>query len=345
MKTLATLVSQQIWPQLHALALLRPEHLVLLHSSDPKHGIGPARRLQSALQRWREELEFEWVPLSVECLEISDYDAAAIAGNLEKLGLESLPDMLHVTGGNKLMGFAVFEWAQKRRLPLLYREREHGFLRLTFSESGLQTKDLPFDPSVLDALDPGETVRCQLTEGEIERPGELIILSEHGKLKGRKELGKAIHAGRDCREWLQILGEADEESKTGDLLEIQCAAVLLKLGIPMVSRSLRLKASETDVQRNSESFQEVDLLFHHQGRLWLVDCKDRAAGSQYRDTGYKALMEDVSGARALGGLDAKIICVHKARFTIGQELFARDFGIQYVDRTDLVRGFEEILRA
>ncbi|MCC5844862.1 MAG: hypothetical protein JJU05_11475 [Verrucomicrobia bacterium] len=341
MKTLATLVSQQIWPQLHALPLVKPERLVLLHSSNPKHGLGPASRLQNQLTRWRNDLNLDWAPGQVDCVEISDHDVSAIQASLESL--PHPPDLLHLTGGNKLMGFAAFDWAQRRRIPVLYRERELGFVQLDFTPSGIQSRNMDADVSTLSALDPTETVRCQLSEGEIERPGELILLSDTGQRKGRKELAKAIAGGNDCLEWLNILGDADEEAKTGDLLEMQCAAALLKLGIPMVSRSLRLKASETDDQRNSESFQEVDLLFLHQGRLWLVDCKDRAEGGKYRDTGYKALMEDVSGARALGGLDAKIICVRKARFTVGQQLFARDYGIQYVDRHSLVEGLAEIL--
>lgn len=341
MKTLVSLVSQQIWPQLHALPLIQPEHLILLHSANPKHGLGPATRLQNQLSRWRNDLHLDWAPTQIDCVEISDHDVSAVQTSLD--ALTNPPDLLHLTGGNKLMGFAAFDWAQRHQVPVLYRERELGFVKLDFIPSGIQSRTLEADVSAFSALDPTETVRCQLSEGEIERDGELIVLSEIGQRKGRKELAKAITTGNGCREWLTIFGDADEDTKIGDDLELQCAAALLKLGIPMVSRSLRLKASETEIQPNSESFQEVDLLFHHQGRLWLVDCKDRAEGSQYRDTGYKALMEDVSGARALGGLDAKIICVRKARFTVGQELFARDFGIRYVSRHHLIEELETVL--
>ena len=82
MTTLATLVSQQIWPQLHVLGALRPERLVLLHSANRRHGVGPASRLRAALERWRDTLGLDWVPRTVEAREISDYDPQAVSAAL-----------------------------------------------------------------------------------------------------------------------------------------------------------------------------------------------------------------------------------------------------------------------
>ena len=186
------------------------------------------------------------------------------------------------------MGFAAFDWARRAGVPVVYRERRHGFLRLSFEGSVLRSESLPCDPDFLNALDPSETVRCQLEAGDVERAGELMVLNEKGRRTGRKELGKWLANGRECAHLLEVIGEGDPERKQGDALELQTAAVLLHLGVPMVCRSLRLKASESDGVMNSEPFQEVDLLFHHRGRLWLVDCKDPPGGrrvARYRIQG------------------------------------------------------------
>lgn len=170
MKTLAALVSQQIWPQLHAVTLLQPEKLILLHSKNRRHGVDPSLRLKTQLQRWHDELGLAWAPATIECLEISDHDYTAVQDTLSQLDPE--PFALHLTGGNKLMGFAAFDWARLRKTPVYYREREQGFVKLTFHETGTQTENIPHPAHQLDAMDPSETVRCQIEEGEIERNGE-----------------------------------------------------------------------------------------------------------------------------------------------------------------------------
>lgn len=341
MKTLVTLVSQQIWPQLHALPLLRPDRLLLLHSGNLRHGINPAQRIQAQLNRWHHKLQLDWAPASVECREISDHDYSAIQETLDQL--DPLPFALHLTGGNKLMGFAAFDWARQHQIPVYYREREQGFVRLTFSETGTKTEMVPYDTRPLDILDPSETIRCQIEEGEIERDGELIILNEKGEGTRLDQFENLLKNGNDCTHLLSILGEADADAKKGDRLELQTAAALLALGIPMVSRSLRLRAKGEDEGGNHKPFQEIDILFHHGGRLWIVDCKDIHQHSEHNDRGYRVLKEDVLAARNTGGLDARILLVRRAQLTPGQRRYVQDHGISYISRAHLVKDLASAL--
>lgn len=341
MKTLATLVSQQIWPQLHALPLLRPEKLLLLHSNNRRHGVDPAHRLQTQLQRWYQELQLDWAPRSVECLEVSDHNFSAIQQSLDQL--TPSPFAIHLTGGNKLMGFAAFEWARRQKIPVYYREREQGFVKLTFSDSETLTENVPYEAHLLDAMDPCETVRCQIEEGEIERNGELVLFNEKGLKSDLQKVSTLLQNGNDCTHLMDILGEADTDPKKGDRLELQTAAALLALGIPMVTRSLRLRARGEQPGLYHKPFQEIDLLFHHGGRLWLVDCKDIHQDSEYNDGGYRHLKEDVFAARNTGGLDARILLVRRAKLTSGQRRFVEDHGISYINRYRLIEDLTDAL--
>ncbi len=343
MNTLATLVSQQIWPQLHALTLLRPQRLILLHSNNPRHGLDPARRLRTQLTRWHRELQLPWVPSTVETHEVSDHDFAAIQKTLDHLDLGD-NDALHLTGGNKLMGFAAFDWARQRRLPIYYREREQGFIRVNFPEGIPHDAFVSAPTHALDALDPSETVLCQIEEGEIERPGQLIVLSDKGARMGNREWDRRLKDPKDpCLDLVDILGDADEETKKGDRLELQTAAALLHLGIPMVTRSLRLRARGEQEGGDHMPFQEIDLLFHHQGRLWIVDCKDIHEDSQYHTGGYQHLKEDVLAARNTGGLDARILIVRRARLSSGQKRYLEDHGMGYISRHHLPQDLSKAL--
>jgi hypothetical protein len=45
MKTMITIASKQIWPQVLCVSHIRPEHIILLHSNDEQESSIPARRL------------------------------------------------------------------------------------------------------------------------------------------------------------------------------------------------------------------------------------------------------------------------------------------------------------
>jgi len=55
--TLLSLASKQIWPQVLAVAHVKPERLVVLHSEDIPESKGPAQRLnlehKRSLHRWQ----------------------------------------------------------------------------------------------------------------------------------------------------------------------------------------------------------------------------------------------------------------------------------------------------
>jgi hypothetical protein len=80
-------------------------------------------------------------------------------------------------------------------------------------------------------------------------------------------------------------------------LEYAVAVVLLKLGIPVVYRSLEFVPAK---ERN-DTFKEgeLDLVFNHAGSLWVVDCKDKIRQQDKFEKARKELIrEGIAQGRA-----------------------------------------------
>jgi len=91
------------------------------------------------------------------------------------------------------------------------------------------------------------------------------------RLQGETRLDRGAF---DFRKWLHLENLSPREPNEGDNLEYGTACALLKAGVPAVRRSVELATLPNST--NTEA--ELDLVFNWNGRLWVVDCKDRVGG-------------------------------------------------------------------
>jgi hypothetical protein len=367
---LLSIASKQIWPQLLAVAYLKPERLFLLHSDDAVELKGPAQRLKRFFD------DCGLLPKGSTRLHlIPNTDFHAIEQSLDELQRsQQLPMaecMVNFTGGNKLMATAAFRWATQRGLTSFYLERGLQLTKFEPRDNDLVTKTLKINGHIADDLDPVALTRCQLDASEIERKGETITLNATGCDLSDWEFLKRIHDGIDPLPFLDIANPTAEPPKEGDHLELSTAAVLLKLGVRRVQRGLRLKVRSVQHVGTRLPHAEIDLLFTWGGRLWLVDCKDRKAPESLADGlkrelhalrlsanaaellgritkelmigQTKAMKEDLLAVREVGGLLGSIICVRKTE--LGEEVlqFAKHNQINVVQKNNLVDGLRAVL--
>jgi len=270
---LLSLASKQIWPQVLAVAHLKPERLFLLHSEDQAESKGPAQRLKRFFD------DSGLVPKGGTRLEpVSDSDFDSIERRLDELQRNHqlpLSDcVVNYTGGNKLMATAAFRWAA-RHARAFYLERRNQLTWFSAPDGKMVTHSEQLDGHIANHLDPVALLRCQLDASEVQRPGQTLMLHDAGWRLADADFWRRIENGNDARPWLKIAGEADRQEKDGDPLEYATAAVLLRLGVKQIQRSLRLKVKSSSQTGTRLPHAEIDLLFTWGGRLWLVDCKDR----------------------------------------------------------------------
>jgi hypothetical protein len=365
---LLSLASKQIWPQVLAVALLKPDRLFLLHSEDPKESKDPAQRLKRFFDG------SGLVPKGGTRLEpISDSDFDAIERQLDELQrshqLSLAECIVHFTGGNKLMATAAFRWAA-RHAQACYLERRNQLTWFTAPDGKMVTRTEKLDGRLTDHLDAVALLRCQLDASEVERSGQTLTLNEAGKNLPEPDFLRRIHNGNGARPFLQIHGDADHDDKEGDALEFAAAAVLLKLGVHRVQRSLRLKVKSAQHVGTRLPHAEIDLLFTWDGRLWLVDCKDRMPAENLVDnlrsclpkplspaaqellariqnelsiSQTKVMKEDLLAVREAGGLLGNIVCVRKAELPEEVLQYARHNQIAIIRKSNLVEGLRNLL--
>ncbi len=261
--TLLSLASKQIWPQVLAVAHLKPQRLFLLHSEDIAESKGPAQRLKRLFD------DAGLVPKGGTRLhQISDSDFDAIERALDELQTGAqlpLPDcLLNFTGGNKLMATAAFRWAAKRGVQAFYLERRNQLTWFLPRDGEMATRSEPLDGKLTDSFDPVSLLRCQLDTSEIQRPGQTLTLNDTGRRLPEQDFAQCILKEEDPCRYLNIVGEANPHAKQGDALEFSTAAALLKLGVHRVQRSLRLKAKSAPDAGTRRPHAEIDLL--HLGR-------------------------------------------------------------------------------
>lgn len=284
---LLSLASRQIWPQVLALAHLRPkpDRVFLLHSHDEDESRAPAQRLCRLFE------ESGLVPAGGTQLQLIPHDDfAAIESRFDEIIAQqqlNLGDcVVNVTGGNKLMAMAVFRRVARRGLRAFYLER--GSLVTWFEprDGDMLTRWEPLEAKVTNGLDAAALLSCQFGDEVLRFPGELLTLDERGtkaapqdlaaKLRGATRLDRG---GFDFRKWLRIENPCPPRLKEGDNLEYGTACALLKAGLPTVRRGVEL--ATLPGSGNWEG--ELDLVFNWNGRLWVVDCKDQVGGEGKMD--------------------------------------------------------------
>jgi len=367
MTTLLSLTSKQIWPQVLAVAHLKPDWVFLLHSGDDAESQRPAQRLK----RFFEESGLVRKG-SIRLEQIPDTDFDAIERRLDELQRShQLPlgdCIVNFTGGNKLMATAAFRWAA-RHARAFYLERRNQLTWFTAPDGKMVTRTESLDGHLTDELDPVALLRCQLDASEVERPGQTLTLNQAGRDLTETDFHRRVQNGNDVRPWLEISGQADRESKEGDPLEFAAAAMLLRHGVQRVQRSLRLKVKAGYQVSTKLPHAEIDLLFTWDGRLWLVDCKDRQPAENLANSlqrmlprlspkadqifhrirnelsisHTKVMKEDLLAVREAGGLLGNVVCIRKAQLPEEVVQYARHNGITVIPKNQLANGLRNLL--
>ena len=366
--TLLSLSSKQVWPHILAVTHLKPSALVLLHSEDADESRGPARRLKKFFDEKSRIVGHGRTRLE----SISHEDFSAVERRLDELAerLGILDDcVLNFTGGNKLMATAAFRWAAARHVRSFYLERGNRLTWFEPSAGGLATRPEPLSGSITNTLDAVALLRCQLAASEVEREGEKLSLSASGQALAEDDFRTRIRNG-SIDGLLDTEGRGDREPKKGDRLELLAAAAVLKLGVPAVRRSLRLKVKTPAGVSSRLPHAEIDLLFNWNGKLWLVDCKDRVSeqqlvqrlrraltkplstdaeellkriGDEMKIGHTKVLKEDLIAINDMGGLLGQVVCVRKYPLPEEALAYANRNRIEVVQKAELFEGFRRLL--
>jgi Domain of unknown function (DUF1887) len=368
--TILSLASKQIWPHILTVLHLQPDSLVLLHSENLGESKHPAQRLKKFFDKQEVITQGQ---TSLELLSSSDF--SSIEKKLDELAVVrswNLSDcLLNITGGNKLMATAAFRWAARRGVRTFYLERGNQITWFDFQDGEVRTSTENLDGHIANSLNPVALLRCQLDASKVEREGENLTLNETGQNLDAETLFKRATSGNDATRWLNITGTADAGSKEGDPLEFTSAAVLLKLGVVSVQRSLRLKVKSSVGVSTRNPHAELDLLFTWGGKLWIVDCKDRKApeslvaglksmlppsalnspvitlldriSDELSIGQLKVMKEDLIAIREAGGIQGQILCVRKTEPTEEVTQFARHNRIEIIAKSRLVETCRSLL--
>jgi hypothetical protein len=360
--TLLSLASKQIWPQVLSVLQVRPQRLILFHSEEESESKRPAERLKELLESSGKlaggGVELRRVPHDRFQGVVDAFAAAA-----EEQGLDDSNCTVNLTGGNKLMALAAAEWCRLAGVRCLYLERDlRVFPFLPKGADLLPQADFKLDPHLARDLEPLALLRCQLDAAEIVSPGQRLALNQKGQ-DAKSEFQSLIKKGYDFRQVLDW-DVAEGERRQGDGLEYAVAFCLLKLGVPVVQRGVRLVPRVLRSSGKEEG--ELDLVFNWSGKLWLVDCKDRidavdrvdrlrteilsqttvtirlnsllnSLAEELRERDLKPLKEDLLIASEAAGLLGRALCVRRALLPVQAQEFARSRNLPIIYKENLWR--------
>ncbi len=272
MVTLLSLASRQIWPQVLSVLHVKPERLVLLHSTEEAESKRPAERLKNFLEG-SGLLKQGNVALSQIPHDSFSGVREAIADFAADHSLDESNCLMNLTGGNKLMAMAAAEWCRLSPTKCFYLERDLRFFPFNpINTDLLPQPEFKLDPHLAKDLDPLALLRCQIDAAEIVSGGQSLTLNPAGHAGKDVEVQALLKKSFDFRKYLK--SDVDEhESRVGDGLEYATAYAVLKLGVPRIQRGIRLSPRFLRAINHEEG--ELDLVFNWAGKLWVVDCKDR----------------------------------------------------------------------
>jgi hypothetical protein len=275
--TLLSLASRQIWPQVLAVLHFRPQRLILLHSQNETESRGPAERLKEFFEK-----KGDLAAANILLRETPHDDfymlADKIAQAADEFGLDGTNCQVNLTGGNKLMVLAAVEWCRLNSVPAFYLELDRRlFLFRPQGKEFLPNSDYKLDANLADSCEPIDLLRCQIGTAEIRDAGQRLTLKRPCPAFSETDFYTKVVGNFDFRKLL-CQDVPEPTKREGDPLEYATAFALLSLGIPVIQRSVKLKSRV--LRRSQDDEGELDLIFTWQGKLWLVDCKDKRAAQQ-----------------------------------------------------------------
>ena len=367
--TLLAIASKQIWPQVLTVLNKQPRRLILFHSSAEAESKRPAERLKEFFVS-QKIMDAEAVELRPVPHDLFPGIVDAMASVAERLELDDSNCEVNLTGGNKLMAMAAAEWCRLAGVSFFYLERDYRvFPFATRGTDILPQSEYQLDQHLADQIDPVALLRCQLDGAEIVSPGQKLTINAKGDNLPVPEIDALLKRDEDFKKFLTS-DASDPYSNAGDHLEYATALALLKLGVPSVQRSVRLKPRVRQGEGLEES--EFDLVFNWAGKLWFVDCKDRITAEDRIDrlrteilsqctptselenllnkvkSDIKArqlvpLKEDLLAVSEGGGLLGRVICVRRSRLETQAAAFAESRDISVALKNHLIADLRLIL--
>jgi len=390
--TLLTLVSRQLWTQVLVMQHLAPESVVLLHTDNGRESRLPAERLKTFLDNPPATVAggHGTVPAQRTLREIPNgQDLGALIGKLDQifdeLQLDPETTLLNATGGQRLMTAGAVEWARNRGVGLVFLDRQREITHLRFTNNTWRHRP---EPALIDPVaewDPNAMLLLQADQPLIG-PGQWLALSDLGRRMTMEDLRHDL-AKAEPADFAPLLRRLDSteplhvDGKAGTPLELKTAIWLLRAGVPgvRVGATLAVQANlrtGPDEKLNPDPAgrdpdEEIDVHFVHDGRLWLVETKDRKSESQALDqvrkwlnwsnapyyiresltraksqiegAAMQSLKLDLLSARRFGGIQAEVIRVTRTPLSAAVAKFAERQRVHVVVANDLPTAFETIL--
>lgn len=359
--TLITIASEQIWPQIIVIDQLKPKNLIILHSGDQKRSVSPANRLQAFVQRenWCDAAMQPFDELHTESIQ-------TVIGSLTAQERTHI----HLTGGTKLMSISLLTTAIDRDLPAWYFDGKQLFILAP--ETGFQPRAVAVgDPFTrIDAIDPLSLILIQEEADLIADAGFLFRASRKLEETGLQSLASYSH---DKLHELLITNDGEHPpacQNKGQALELRTATILLKLGVPLLRSGIKTKP-----QPDASSDQEIDIVFFLNGRLHLVECKNRkgeqklvhvienALAQKYggkrnippqlftalkridnaaNSTKSDAIFSDLYHAQRLGGITGRVIRITASASDHEKQIAAAN-GVTLIESKNLVNDLAQLL--
>lgn len=366
--TLLSLASKQIWPQVLSLLHIKPARVILFHSDEEAESKRPAERLKQFIETSGK------LPRCSVSLRRVPHDrfrgvVDVLASTAEEMGLEDTNCKVNLTGGNKLMAMGAVEWCRLAGVGCFYLERDlRVFPFLAKGTDLLPQPDFKLDPHLASEVEPLGLLRCQLDGAEIISSGQCLRLKGTGQIQDNDFQSK-LKQGSDFKN--QLVWDIDDpERRYGDGLEYAVAFCLLKLGVPVVQRGVRLAPRLLRTTGKEEG--ELDLVFNWAGKLWVVDCKDRVDAqsrvdrlrteilsqgtlttsldhllqgleAEVREKELKPLKEDLLITSEAGGLLGRAFCVRRSPLPPQASQFAESRGMPVIQKENLMRDLRSLL--
>lgn len=364
------LVSGQPMPNLIPLKMeeLKPERVVLLVSPDMKTQAG---RLESIIVT---------LGIKVEKRDIEPYDLEAVRDTCMNIlaDLEDDEVTLNVTGGTKVMALGAFEVFRTWQKPIIYVDTQDKRIQVLSPEPRkVDFRGVVKVKSYLTAY--GQTIIEENTDHDgVHRHLPIVraLVRDIGKYEGaistmnkyaaplrnlrtfplRVQVDDHDFSGLAFRELLALLESfgiikirngaiefpllSDIDFVSGGWLEEHVFDVVSVLPVTDLKMGVTVKWDETG--RNAP-VNEYDVLFTHENRLYLVECKTkRFLGADRKETNDESIYKLENLKETAGGLYGKGMLVSYKRLTDTQKKRLKGYKLEYCDNADLKNLKERI---
>lgn len=323
----------------------RLQAIHVFHTDDERRSAGPARRLQTLLQRSARKLAAQGTRFEV----VLGQGAATPAGVRDVLlpWFSTAPEaewLVNVTGGTKPMSAAAVELTHSIDLParrVVYQELGSGWSEIAHDDDGLLTM-LPLRAGE-DALVPaaGTLERLlslpDLVATQFSADHEITAEALPRTLPVDLATQHLLANGWRWQDALAVLPTPVSASSNGIGFELFLGAGLRDCGLTRLGQSLKV----SDPGRQGKVVREIDLVACHRDRLICIDIKLPGAHDDQKGT---QLADVAELARSLGGHGALAVAVRPGwPDDEGTRKLAKALGVKLLTQADAAQPFSTLL--